>query len=389
MLVLLFAVQLPAQTPKDAQAAQHLQAGREAEKAGDYAKAAAEYRAVLKLKPESADTWASLGHDLYLMKNDEEAIPAFQLALKRKPDLPAASLFLGMAYLRTNQYAKAVPALKKAIALNPHELKAYISLSVADLEVGREEEAAAVLQKADTLFPNNTEVFYNLGKTYTKLMGKSYEQMAMDDPDSYRFHQVLGDSYEVRRDYPNAQAEYIKALEKAPNPYIPGLHYSLGTSYWLEGKWEPAVEEFKLELAITPSDALTTWKLGDTLLFERNYEEARPYLLQAIKEDPNLGQADRDMGKLLIQTAHPEEALPYLKKVVQLAPQEASVHFLLAQVYRKTGNTTELRAELETFQKLKREEASRSVKHPDTSNLGGVESSNERPEEEESLDDLK
>ncbi len=112
-------------------------------------------------------------------------------------------------------------------------------------------------------------------------------------------------------------------------------------------------------------------------------------MLQAIKEDPNLGQADRDMGKLLIQTAHPEEALPYLKKVVQLAPQEASVHFLLAQVYRKTGNTTELRAELETFQKLKREEASRSVKHPDTSNLGGVESSNERPEEEESLDDLK
>jgi hypothetical protein len=53
------------------------------------------------------------------------------------------------------------------------------------------------------------------------------------------------------------------------------------------------------------------------------------------------------------------------------------------------GKTAELKAELETFQELRKQEAKRSTKHPDTSTLGGMESSNERPQEEESVVDLK
>jgi hypothetical protein len=41
------------------------------------------------------------------------------------------------------------------------------------------------------------------------------------------------------------------------------------------------------------------------------------------------------------------------------------------------------------FQQLKKQEADRATKHPDTSALGGEESTKESPQEEESLDDLK
>jgi hypothetical protein len=61
----------------------------------------------------------------------------------------------------------------------------------------------------------------------------------------------------------------------------------------------------------------------------------------------------------------------------------------MAQAYRKMGKQDELNSELQLFQKLKKQEADRAVKHPDTSALGGVDSSNERPQEEESVDDLK
>ncbi|HXW15448.1 MAG TPA: tetratricopeptide repeat protein [Terriglobia bacterium] len=389
LFVLLFSAHLAAQTTAEVQAGEHFQAAREAEKARDLPTAVSEYREALKLKPEVAEAWTNLGLDLYVLKRDDEAISAFQQAVKRKPDLEAANLFLGMAYLRTNQYDKAIPPLKKAISLNPKELKAYLNLSYAYQEMDRAEDAAAVLQKADELFPKNTEVLYNLGKTYTKLMEKSYKEMAQVDPDSYRFHQVMGDTYEIRRDYPDAQTEYKKALETCPDPYIPGLHYSLGNSYWMEGKWEQAIEQFKQELAITPEDYMSAWKLGDTYLSQRQYDEARTWLDRALKEKPDLGQADRDMGKLLIRTGQPEAAIPYLKKVVQSSPEEPSVHFLLAEVYRKMGKIPEMKAELESFQKLKMEEADRSLKHPDTSALGGAESANERPQEEDSVDDLK
>src|ERR1035438_5772302 len=280
VLVFIFgcAAQLSAQTPVDEQAGQHFQAAQEAERAKELPTAVIEYRAALKLKPEIAEAWVNLGLDLYVMKNDDEAIVAFQQALKRKPDLLGANLFLGMAYLRATQYEKAIVPLKKVTTLYPKELKAYINLSYAYQETGHLEESARVLEKANELFPNNTEVLYNRGKSYTKLMEKSYRQMADVDGDSYRFHQVMGDSYELRKDFPNAQAEYLKALEKSPDPYLPGLHYSLGSSFWIEGRWDRAVEEFKKELAISPADYMSNWKLGDTYLALRQYDDARTYL---------------------------------------------------------------------------------------------------------------
>jgi tetratricopeptide (TPR) repeat protein len=383
------AAQLSAQTPADEQAGQHFQAAQEAERAKDLPTAVSEYRAALKLKPQIAEAWVNLGLDLYVMNKNDEAIAAFEQALKRKPELLGANLFLGMAYLRDSQSQKAIAPLKKVVSLYPKELKAYINLSYAYQESGHVEDSARILEKANELFPNNTEVLYNLGKSYTKLMEKSFERMAALDSDSYRFHQIMGDSYELRKDYPNAQAEYLKALQKSPDPYLPGLHYALGSSYWMEAKWDLAIEQFKKELEISPADYLSTWKLGDTYLFKRDYDEARIYLERAMKARPDMGQAYRDMGKLCLLSGQPEQAIGYLKKVTQLAPEEPTTHYLLAQAYRKVGTPAEVKAELEIFQKLRQQETTRSSKHPDTSAVGSVDSSNERPQEDETLEDLK
>jgi tetratricopeptide (TPR) repeat protein len=102
-----------------------------------------------------------------------------------------------------------------------------------------------------------------------------------------------------------------------------------------------------------------------------------------------LGQAYRDMGKLCLLSGHPDQAIVYLKKVEQLAPEEPTTHYLMAQAYRKIGNPTQVKAELEIFQKLKQQETARASKQPDISGLGGVDSSNERPQEDLSPDDLK
>lgn len=389
ILLLMTAIQLSAQTPAEIKAGQHFRAARDAEQAKDFQTAVKEYRETLKLKPEVGEIWFNMGLDLYVLEQNADAINAFEQALKRKPNLPGASLFLGMTYLRSNQYQAAIPALKKALIVNPLELRGYTNLSVAYLELGREEEAAKVLEQAKEHFPDNTEVLYSLGRTYMKLMEKNYKEMVLHDPDSYRFHQVLGESYQLRRDYPHATEEYLKALQKAPDPQPPGLHYSLGSCYWMEAKWDLAIEQFKQELAISPENYLATWKLGDTYLFERNYDEARIYLERALHQKPNLGQANRDMGKLCLQTGQPEDALVYLQKVVKSDPEEPSVHFLMAQSYRKMGKQTEMKAELEVFQKLRTEESERSSKHAEASAISGVESMNERPQQAETLDDLQ
>ncbi len=342
-----------AQTTLEAGIEQHFRAAREAEKNGDYEKAATEYQAVLKLSPELAEVSSNLGLIYYLQRKDEEAIKAFQYALQRKPDLLAPNLFLGMVYVRANQYEKSIEPLKKAIALAPGETRAYLNLGLSFVELGREVEAMGILQKASELWPQDIEVLYHLGVVYTRLMTTTYKKMAQTDPDSHRVHQLLGASYEARRDSPKAIEEYKLAIAKKPD--FAGLHYALGNVYWKDGDLEKAEEEFLQELKIAPENYLTTWKLGNIYLTTKRYDLALQYLEKAVQQRPDLGQAHRDLGKALIQTGGDmERAVAHLKRVVQLAPEEPTCHYLLAQVYKKQGRKAEQQTELEIFEKLRK-----------------------------------
>jgi tetratricopeptide (TPR) repeat protein len=300
---------------------QHFTAAREAEKRGDLAIAEKEYREILKLSPDLAEVSSNLGLVYYLQRKDDEAIKVFQDALKRKPALVTANLFLGMTYTRINQYDKSIDPLRKAISLNPGEVRAYLSLALSHMELGQEREAMKVLQNAADRWPDDVDVLYNLGIVYTRLMTNTYRRISEIDPDSYRVHQLLGASYEARRETKKAIEEYTLAIQKKPD--FAGLHYALGNIYWKEGDLLLAEKEFLEEIKIAPENYLVTWKLGNIYLLNKQYDRAFQYLESAIRQRPDLGQAHRDLGKALLQTnGDLARATAHLKKVTELAPEE-------------------------------------------------------------------
>jgi tetratricopeptide (TPR) repeat protein len=357
-----------AQTSQEIQAEQDIQAGRQAQAQGEYALAAADYEAAVKLMPEVPELYGNLGIAYYLDRDYDKAIAAFQQALKRNPALEGPNLYLGMAYIKTAHFAEAIEPLQKALAANPGIREAYINLSGTYNELDEKEEALQVLQRAEKIFPNDEEILYSLGSLYYDLMFKAYTKMAEVAPHSYRYDQMLGKSYEERQEFSNAIIEYKMALKV--NPQAPGLHYALGNVYWLSGHYDDAKPEFEAELQITPEDYLSTWKLGNIYLHKRDYDNALPLLQKAIDEHPTLGLAYRDMGKLYMQTNDNEHALECLKKVVQLDPNEPNPHFLLATTYRHMGNTAEAQAEMEQFQKLT--EAQKERRRPADEILAGA-----------------
>jgi tetratricopeptide (TPR) repeat protein len=351
--VLCWSTTVSGQSTLETSIQQHFTAAREAEKKGDLATAETEYQAVLKLSPDLAEVSSNLGLVYYLQRKDDAAIKVFQEALKRKPTLFSANLFLGMTFTRTNQYDKSIEPLKKAISLNPGELRAYLNLGLGYSELGQDREAMKVLQSAADRWPQDVEILYHLGIVYTRLMTNAYKNMAQIDPDSHRVHQLLGASYEARRDNKKAIEEYRLAIQKKPD--FAGLHYALGNVYWKEGDMPQAEKEFLEELKIAPENYLTTWKLGNIYLLNKQYELAFQYLEQAIRQRPDLGQAHRDLGKALLQTdGDLARATAHLKRVTELAPEEPTTHYLLAQVYRKQGRRTEQTAELAVFERLRR-----------------------------------
>ncbi len=367
---------LPAQSNREDEAEADIQSAKQAQEAGDYARAVAGYQAAVKLMPEVPELSVNLGMAYYLQKDYDKAIAVLSQALKRKPAMEGANLYLGMAYIHNSQFAASIEPLKKAIAINPHLRLAYINLGESYNELGKDEEAVDVLQRAEKVFPDDPEVLYSLGSLYYRLMFKTYGKMAQVAPNSYRYDQVMGQSFEEREEYPAATVEFQKAIKE--NPSAPGLHYALGNVLWLQGHWADAREQFEAELAISPEDYLSTWKLGNSYLQEHIYDKALPYLQKAIQQKPTLGGAYQDLGRLYMETHDNDHALYYLKKVVQMNPEEPTPHYLLSMTYRRLGNVEESRTEMGKFEEMKKVENERRL--PPDAMFAGTKSEADKPQ---------
>jgi tetratricopeptide (TPR) repeat protein len=343
--------QAPAAPDLSPQVEKDFRAARQAEKLGDYESAIAAYQSVLKQRPDLAEVHHNLGLVYYMQAKNPEAIRSFQEALRRKPDLAGANLFLGMAYVRTSQYEQAIPLLRKAITQNPKESRTYLNLGLCYVETGQHLEAMKVLQKGAETFPEDVNILYNLGKVYTKLMTTTFQKMAEVDPDSFRVHQLLAESYEARREVPVALQEYQLALEREPN--APGLNYAMASLHWREGNLEEAEKGFKRELELSPEHYLATWKLGNIYLIKRDIDQALPYLLRAVEQKSDLGQAHRDLGRAYADKGDLGKAMEHFKIVAKLAPEEPTVHYRMALMHRRLGNKAEEKNEMDLFRKLK------------------------------------
>jgi predicted Zn-dependent protease len=130
----------------------------------------------------------------------------------------------------------------------------------------------------------------------------------------------------------------------------------MANTFWLIGKWDSAQVEFKAELANDPYNCTARWKLANATL-EANgpTEDALSNLNQAIERCPKLMQARVDRARALIKLGRHKEALPDLLMAEKDSPKEPSIHFLLSQVYRATGQTAETQQELRTYAQLQRE----------------------------------
>ena len=163
ILSCLIACSLPllsaAQTSRETEAEQDIQSGKQAQAQGDYALAAADYAAAVKLMPEVAELYGNLGIAYYLEKDYDKAIAAFQQALKRKPALEGSNLYLGMAFIRTGRFAESIKPLQKALSINPKIREAYINLTPAIMRWERVRKRCKCCSMRRRFFPTNKRFF--------------------------------------------------------------------------------------------------------------------------------------------------------------------------------------------------------------------------------------
>ena len=343
-----------------------------------------------------ANRWSShlyLGISFYKTNQFHEALPHIQRAFELDPQQNDTRYWLGLTYQALGNYEQAVEDLRAALDKDPENIdilyaltQAYLDISAVllkrlgpdnpdherrealktelnlklssspsieswDQSVRRMQELKQRYAGVRNSLRSDPEILYILSRIHASLAQQMAERVWDLNADSYRSHQLLGEAYEASENHKKALEEYREALRLAPD--VPGLHYSLGHAYWQMKQFDEAIPEMEKELALNPLHASANYVLGHIYAYRRDLEKASRHLQLAVEAKPNFVEARKQLGKVLSLMQDHQGAIHQLELATTADPEDASVHYILVNVYKKMGLEDKVQEELQIFHRLK------------------------------------
>jgi tetratricopeptide (TPR) repeat protein len=242
------------------------------------------------------------------------------------------------------------------------------------LQAGEYEVALRTLDELPSTESKALEASYWRARCDEKLATAAYLRLYQADPNSYRWHQLMGDIAAAKGDDGKATEEYRAAVLLKPS--LPNLHYSLGHLLWKDLKVPEARIELEAELASNPHHAGALTDLGDTYLLEHQPEKALPYLNSALAADVGNSDIHRDLGTAYSELGDYRKAEEELKIAVA-ADHDGSVHYKLARAYQALGQKENASREFALSTSLNRQSHSKLEKQ--TERLAAITNTTQDP----------
>jgi tetratricopeptide (TPR) repeat protein len=335
--------------------------GNQAMRNGELDTAAADFGRVTDAMPRFAEAHFNLGLVRLQQGHLDDAVASFRRSLNLKPALRGANLFLGIAEYRNNDYPDAIAAIQRETATDPKNAKAWMWLGVAQLAAGEADAASMTLDKAAALSPDDVDILYHRGRAHILVSKESYERMYKTDPNSWRVHQVLAQSFVEQDRLDEAIHECQEALRLKSDE--PGLHEELGDVYLKQNHLAEAETEFKNELSVDPQSLTAAYKLAVVSL-ERSKPEVAVHLLEELlRRNAHSADAHYQLGRAQAQLGNIDEAVSHFSMAVKESKDTGQndsdtlrqSYYQLAQLYRRQQKPEESKAALENFMRLKQQ----------------------------------
>jgi tetratricopeptide (TPR) repeat protein len=227
-------------------------------------------------------------------------------------------------------------------------------LGIVELAQGQSELAVTALDKASQLDPSNVDILYHRGRAHLLVSKESYSAMFKLDPNSWRVHEVVGQSDAEAFRFDNAISEFLLAVNAAPHE--PGLHEELGDAYWQAYKLQEADDAYGEEIKIDPANTAALYKLGSLRVTRNDAASGVPLLQQALAADPTLTDAYYYLGKGEVVLGKDEAAIEQFRlATVDKNAEELRIMswYQLAMLYRKLHRSQEAGEAMTRFRQMK------------------------------------
>ena len=171
------------------------------------------------------------------------------------------------------------------------------------------------------------------------------------EPDSSRTHLLLGDIYRQRMRFEDAQAEYQRAL--AISPGDPAALIGLASAYFGDGNNGEAIETAQLALNLTPDDPELNLLMAEALIANQEMAPAEQYLQKALNAKPQmLPHVHALLGEVYADAGKTQQAIDQLVLGIK-SDEDGSLHYQLARLYRKIGDSKDADAAMEQTKVMK------------------------------------
>lgn len=271
--------------------------------------------------PLVRDTVRAKLADIFLRLNDRQrAADLLKLMLRDNPTDARAYYFLGSLSYELTNFVQAAECYGKTILLNPDFEPAYGELASTQLALNQVAEAQATLETARKKYPRSFVLEYLSGmaasraKNYTnavqhftsaEVIGRATDPKRLQE----MFYFQFGSAYERLGDLAQAEKNFVKCLELAPN-FDEAQNY-LGFMWAEHGT---------------------------------NLARARELIEKALKADPKNTAYLDSMAWVLFKSNQLQSALEYeLKALANSEEEDAEIYNHLGDIYTALGQTEKAR----------------------------------------------
>ena len=295
---------------------------------------------------------------LGLLLAEEKQYKAAELELEKADALNSGTFEilynLGQVYLRGGGFSKAELVLNRALTLKPDSAETMYLLGQALNDEARPVDALDLLARAHKLAPQNADIIFLLARIS---MGQNFFEDAIPlldsglriAPQRADLRAALGESYFMSGKADKAIEEFKKliALEPSARSYT-----FMGLSYRHLGRFDEAQKYFQEGLKLDPANAACLFNLGFIEERQGNTTSAEQHFQQALRANPDFSDALLELANLRTQGKKLAEAAELLHRYVKVAHDPSPGYYKLAMVERSLHQMDAAQRDLKVFQTL-------------------------------------
>ncbi|KAH7041062.1 uncharacterized protein B0I36DRAFT_232847 [Microdochium trichocladiopsis] len=269
-----------------------------------------------------------------------EALTAYASLPRGQQDTPWVLSQMGKAHYEQAAYAEAEKYYRRLRILAPTRFEDMEVYSTILWFLKRETELSFLAHELVDACWRSPQAWCALGNAWS--LARDHEQALrcfkratqLDPKFAYAFT-LQGHEHVSNEEYEKALTAYRRAISADRRHY--NAYYGIGRVYEKLGNYDMAYTHFDAASNINPTNAVLICCIGNVLEKQRKIVPALQYFSKATELAPHAAQTRYKKARALLALNQLDAARKELEILKDLAPDEATVHFLLGKLY-KTQN---------------------------------------------------